>query len=186
MMNTHEQRVREFAYQIWESEGRPAGHAYRHWEIACKLADAQNDDEPAEKVTGHIPSTIAPEEPFNPEPAPEIDPAPPQPGQPTPPAHPNIPPHPNAPSPPNVPVDPISPTEPPPHISPTPPPQPIHPTDPVQPGNPAQPIQPYASMRTSAATKSALKEDGVKPAEEKKRTKSRKARAIRNQDSISL
>lgn len=179
-MNTHEQRVREFAYQIWESEGRPAGHEYRHWQMACKLAETQDEDDPVEKVTGNIPSTIAPEEPFNPEPAPEIDPAPPQPGQPTPPAHPNVPPHPN------VPVDPISPTEPPPHISPTLPPQPIHPTDPVQPGNPTQPIQPYASKRTSAATKSALNKDGVKPAEEKKQTRSRKAGSTKNQDSMGL
>lgn len=33
-----EQQVREFAYQIWESEGRPFGHSERHWEMACKLA----------------------------------------------------------------------------------------------------------------------------------------------------
>ncbi len=164
-MNTHEQRIREFAYQIWESEGRPAGHEYRHWEMACKLAEAPNNDDSEEMGTGHILSVIAPEEPFNPDPAPEIDPAPPQPGQPTPPAHPTVP------SPPNVPVDPISPTEPPPHISPTP---------------PSQPIQPYASKRTSTATRSALNEDGVKPAEEKNQTKPRKARSTRNQDSIGM
>ena len=37
-MNLNEQQVREFAYQIWESEGRPFGHSERHWEMACKLA----------------------------------------------------------------------------------------------------------------------------------------------------
>lgn len=37
-MNINEQQVREFAYQIWESEGRPFGHSDRHWEMACKLA----------------------------------------------------------------------------------------------------------------------------------------------------
>ena len=36
-----EHRVREFAYQIWESEGKPDGQASRHWEMAWKLAEAQ-------------------------------------------------------------------------------------------------------------------------------------------------
>jgi hypothetical protein len=42
-MNINEHRVREFAYQIWESEGRPNGQEERHWEMACKLADAHAD-----------------------------------------------------------------------------------------------------------------------------------------------
>lgn len=37
-----EHRVREFAYQIWESEGKPDGQADRHWEMAWKLAEAQS------------------------------------------------------------------------------------------------------------------------------------------------
>jgi hypothetical protein len=37
-----ENRIREFAYQIWESEGRPSGHEARHWEMACKLAAAES------------------------------------------------------------------------------------------------------------------------------------------------
>lgn len=44
-MNINEHRVREFAYQIWESEGKPQGQASRHWEMACKLADAHADGE---------------------------------------------------------------------------------------------------------------------------------------------
>jgi len=85
-MNTYEQRVREQAYQIWESEGRPTGHESRHWEMACKLINAQYTQE-------NISSMIIPEEPFNPDSAPEIDPASPQPTQSTPPpAHPSIPP----------------------------------------------------------------------------------------------
>jgi hypothetical protein len=40
-MSDSEQLIREFAYQIWESEGRPQGHEARHWEMACKLAQAQ-------------------------------------------------------------------------------------------------------------------------------------------------
>ena len=41
-MNLNENRVREFAYQIWESEGRPHGQDVRHWEMACKLAANQS------------------------------------------------------------------------------------------------------------------------------------------------
>ena len=40
-MSIDEQRVREFAYQIWESEGKPAGQEDRHWEMAYKLAEAE-------------------------------------------------------------------------------------------------------------------------------------------------
>lgn len=180
-MNTYEQRVKEFAYQIWESEGRPVGHEYRHWEMACKLAEGPSNDDADELElgSGHVVSVIAPEEPFNPDPKPEIDPAPPQPEQPTPPAHPNIPPHPN------VPVDPIAPVETPPHISPTPPAQPIHPTDPVQPGNPAQPIQPTAT-RAANVTTSVVNDDGAAPAVVKNSTKPRKSRATKTQDSMSL
>lgn len=41
-MQVNDQRVREFAYHIWESEGRPHGQAARHWEMACKLANSQS------------------------------------------------------------------------------------------------------------------------------------------------
>ncbi|MFW0756882.1 DUF2934 domain-containing protein [Pseudomonas sp. H11T01] len=40
-MSTDEKRVREFAYQIWESEGKPEGQETRHWEMARKLAEAE-------------------------------------------------------------------------------------------------------------------------------------------------
>ncbi|RON09714.1 hypothetical protein BK659_07235 [Pseudomonas brassicacearum] len=40
-MSTDDKRVREFAYQIWESEGKPEGQEARHWEMACKLAEAE-------------------------------------------------------------------------------------------------------------------------------------------------
>ncbi|MBC2688656.1 MULTISPECIES: DUF2934 domain-containing protein [Pseudomonas] len=40
-MSTDEKRVREFAYQIWESEGQPQGQEARHWEMARKLAEAE-------------------------------------------------------------------------------------------------------------------------------------------------
>lgn len=40
-MNIDEQRIRERAYQIWESEGCPEGGAERHWEMARKLVEAE-------------------------------------------------------------------------------------------------------------------------------------------------
>ncbi|VVO60384.1 DUF2934 domain-containing protein [Pseudomonas fluorescens] len=40
-MSTDDKRIREFAYQIWESEGQPQGQEERHWEMARKLAEAE-------------------------------------------------------------------------------------------------------------------------------------------------
>ena len=40
-MSADEKRIREFAYQIWESEGQPKGQDARHWEMARKLAEAE-------------------------------------------------------------------------------------------------------------------------------------------------
>lgn len=40
-MSIDDKRIREFAYQIWESEGKPVGQEERHWEMARKLADAE-------------------------------------------------------------------------------------------------------------------------------------------------
>ena len=33
-----EHRIRDFAHQIWESEGRPEGQAIRHWAMAVELS----------------------------------------------------------------------------------------------------------------------------------------------------
>lgn len=41
-----EQRTRELAYQIWETEGCPDGQRDRHWEMARKLAEIETRDEP--------------------------------------------------------------------------------------------------------------------------------------------
>jgi hypothetical protein len=46
-MSIDEQRIREFAFQIWESEGKPSGQQERHWQMASKLAESETtDDEP--------------------------------------------------------------------------------------------------------------------------------------------
>lgn len=62
-MNTHEERVRECAYQIWEAEGRPEGQACRHWETASKLTEmwAGGTFKPSASTPAHGSSTSAPE-----------------------------------------------------------------------------------------------------------------------------
>jgi hypothetical protein len=65
-MNITEQHIREFAYQIWESEGRPHGHTERHWEMASKLARAHAESEaPQQPQVNQAGST---------EPAPSVEP----------------------------------------------------------------------------------------------------------------
>lgn len=41
-MTSNEYRIRELAYQIWQSEGCPEGQQERHWHMACKLAEAES------------------------------------------------------------------------------------------------------------------------------------------------
>jgi hypothetical protein len=36
-----EQQIREYAYQIWLTEGCPQGQAQRHWDMARQLAEAE-------------------------------------------------------------------------------------------------------------------------------------------------
>lgn len=56
-MSTDDKRIREFAYQIWESEGKPEGQEARHWEMACKLAEAEAlaPKKPAKATTSKTP-----------------------------------------------------------------------------------------------------------------------------------
>ncbi|MBB3104364.1 hypothetical protein FHR87_002780 [Azomonas macrocytogenes] len=44
-MNKNEQRIREFAYQIWQMEGCPDGQDIYHWTMACKLAEAEGNSD---------------------------------------------------------------------------------------------------------------------------------------------
>lgn len=46
-MNEQEQRIRAFAYEIWQTEGQPEGQGERHWEMARKLVEAQDSGIPA-------------------------------------------------------------------------------------------------------------------------------------------
>lgn len=76
-MNTNEQHVREFAYQIWESEGCPVGHSDRHWAMARKLAASHDEhshadtdvpaSEPVEPISPGEPAhPVSPSEPIQP------------------------------------------------------------------------------------------------------------------------
>ncbi|ENA29949.1 hypothetical protein HMPREF1487_08203 [Pseudomonas sp. HPB0071] len=40
-MSQRTERIQQLAYQIWESEGRPAHQEHRHWEMATKLYEAE-------------------------------------------------------------------------------------------------------------------------------------------------
>lgn len=51
MSEQQDQRIRELAYQIWESEGRPEGEEARHWEMARKLAESEQQGETAKPAT---------------------------------------------------------------------------------------------------------------------------------------
>lgn len=92
-MNLTENGIREFAYLIWESEGKPHGQDARHWNMACKLADSHltgnaneyASTEPLEPLDP--PEPTRPIEPVNPispsEPSGPINPTEPfEPGEP--------------------------------------------------------------------------------------------------------
>lgn len=68
-MSADEKRIREFAYQIWESEGKPVGQEERHWEMARKLAEAEAlapKVPPRKKATAKPKAAIEPKAPAEP------------------------------------------------------------------------------------------------------------------------
>ena len=58
-MSVEEKRVREFAYQIWESEGKPEGQEERHWDMARKLAEAEALAPRRHRASGRRPSQVS-------------------------------------------------------------------------------------------------------------------------------
>lgn len=38
-MRNNEQHIRELAYYLWISEGKPQGQERRHWEMATRMAN---------------------------------------------------------------------------------------------------------------------------------------------------
>ena len=57
-MTDQDLRVRQLAYRIWESEGRPTGQEQRHWDMALKIVNAERTS--GEAASGDIPPTGAP------------------------------------------------------------------------------------------------------------------------------
>lgn len=60
-----EQRIRERAYRIWESEGCPQGQEMKHWCEACEQIDAEDtggrtSEETLDTASGGIESGVAP------------------------------------------------------------------------------------------------------------------------------
>jgi hypothetical protein len=51
-MSQRTERIQQLAYQIWESEGRPAHEEHRHWEMATKLYEAEQQQ--ANPVAGSV------------------------------------------------------------------------------------------------------------------------------------
>lgn len=49
-------RISEIAHRIWESEGRPSGHALRHWQMAEKLVQAKERQDVFNEENGENPS----------------------------------------------------------------------------------------------------------------------------------
>ncbi|HLW90327.1 MAG TPA: DUF2934 domain-containing protein [Roseiarcus sp.] len=45
-MSDREQKIREIAFRIWEEEGRPLGHAERHWEMAERIVAEEEAKQP--------------------------------------------------------------------------------------------------------------------------------------------
>lgn len=64
MPNEHE--IRELAYYLWVSEGKPSGQTDRHWQIASKMAAEQKHGSPSTKIStdpSEAKGTTEPEQP---------------------------------------------------------------------------------------------------------------------------
>lgn len=67
-MSVNEETIRQSANQIWESEGRPEGHAERHWKQAVILAESENDTKGTDQKKSVDPSEKkGPTEPAQPD-----------------------------------------------------------------------------------------------------------------------
>ena len=50
-----DERIRELAHRIWESEGRPPGQQIRHWQMATRLIEASERADEERKRDGDRP-----------------------------------------------------------------------------------------------------------------------------------
>ena len=62
-MSNDEQRIRELAYQMWESEGRPEGKTEEHWALARQKLESETGDEMAAPEPKAKRSRMAPGKP---------------------------------------------------------------------------------------------------------------------------
>lgn len=51
-----QRKISEIAHRIWESEGRPTGHALRHWQMAEKLVLAEEQQAELRKQQAEKPA----------------------------------------------------------------------------------------------------------------------------------
>jgi len=59
-MQVNESRIREYAYQIWESEGKPEGKAEQHWQLACESLKNECLETEHQDTAGHQSDTFIP------------------------------------------------------------------------------------------------------------------------------
>jgi hypothetical protein len=65
-MTSNEHKIRELAYYLWVSEGKPQGQSGRHWKIATKMVEEQNGFGPSSKHSvdpSEAKGTTEPEQP---------------------------------------------------------------------------------------------------------------------------
>lgn len=54
-MQLNENRIREYAYHIWEAEGKPNGCADEHWYKACQTLEAEEQSSEEHHSDNFIP-----------------------------------------------------------------------------------------------------------------------------------
>jgi hypothetical protein len=65
-MASNEHKIRELAYYLWLSEGKPEGQSDRHWEVATKMVAEQNEHDQSSKRSidpSEAKGTTEPEQP---------------------------------------------------------------------------------------------------------------------------
>jgi hypothetical protein len=58
---THEDRIRECAYYLWESSGQPAGRDHEFWQRACEMIAADKEPQsakPPQRRAKQSPSSV--------------------------------------------------------------------------------------------------------------------------------
>jgi len=65
-MVSNEQDIRNLAHQLWESEGRPEGQSDKHWKLAARLIEADQN-----ALHPHSKKSVDPSEKETDEPEPE-------------------------------------------------------------------------------------------------------------------